>query len=131
MDPTTNKMMTGAAGGAPPPEIISFTGIGYHIYLGSAHIDFSWDTANADTVSISPDVGVLTATSGITTHYLPSYGGGYAPAISPYTKTYTLTASTDTKSVTSSISFYCTIQCSGRLLRGKCFGGSGWQPNCQ
>lgn len=127
MDPTTQRMMSGSAGGGPPPpEIVSFTGTGYHIYGGTAYIDFSWQTNNADTCSISPDVGTLPSTTGITTHYPgnPGYPSGYS-----YNQTYTLTASTQSTSVTSSITFSCTIQCTGRELRGKCFGGS-YLPNC-
>ena len=130
MDPTSSRIAFGAAGGSPPPEIVSFTGTGSGaVYGQGAWITFQWETENADTVSLT-DVGTLPTTTGSYTLGLPGYGH-VNPNISPYNKTYTLTASSQTSSVTSSITFSCSVQCTGRQMpSGNCLGGGGFVLAC-
>jgi hypothetical protein len=117
-------MAFGAAGGAPPAEINSFTitfnyeSSGDVTWSGSAVL--SWDTSDADTVSINQGVGSVAGT-GSTTVSIPLSGSSVSP--SNYNITYTLTATgLNGVSVTSSITITCAARCTGRVVWGRCYG---------
>ena len=122
MDPTSSRIAFGAAGGSLPAEIDSFT----LTLISSSSGTFSWETSNAETVSINQGIGNVAVSGSINVNFSQSGGLGATGS-----NTYTLTATgLNGVSVTSSITVTCTIICTGRVVWGRCFGGSGLQPSC-
>lgn len=96
MDPTTFRLLSGAAEGPPPPAQITFTASTYYLQYGLTS-NLSWNVLNSTSVSINQGIGSVAATgsAGVT-------GSGQ-------TITYTLTAvGIDEITYTSSLSITWT-----------------------
>ena len=130
MDPNSSRIAFGAAGGAPPAEINSFTLTFDYTYgtysTWTSTATLSWDTSNADTVSINQGVGSV-ADVGTTSISIPVQGSSVSGT--NFGITYTLTATgLNGVSVTSSITIACTNVCSSRIVWGRCYGSD--VPSC-
>ena len=99
MDPTTLRMIAGAAGGSAPPVQITFTASAYYLQYNETSA-LSWSVLNSSSVSIDRGVGSVAAT------------GSVGVSANGQTITYTLTAlGLDGITYTSSLSITWTYYC--------------------